>query len=437
MTIRKFSDRDDFNREVFAEIVIDLLNNKHISPMIIDGEWGSGKTEFSLKLESKLKEENLHISTDSQPLVLRIDAFNEEYYNNPISGLLIELYKQLSSEFHLESEEIKINILDILGDLEKCGLSRVSGKFFGKLVAYKTGCDISEIISGFFDFICAYFKKLKKSINNELNKERERPKNIRDKIQEVISKITANRTLYILVDEVDRCSPRFSLRVIESLKYFIDLDDRKNLNVIVLANMKQLYFSVSKEYGTDSEGARRYFNKFFRAILKLPTQVQRKDHAEYEKSSAALKLFRLKFNNFIKFDVEEEKEAFLVIGKIIDHYQMTLRDVERAYDYFEIYNSLGFYKNNDNIFLMYLILSKIANKSMEYLYDTNINSINAVFDEICEIADGLYICDVYRHMVLQDKNVNDEPKFYINYHGNLPDYGYIIQDFKNFNELVD
>ena len=111
--------------------------------------------------------------------------------------------------------------------------------------------------------------------------------------------------------------------------------------------------------------------------------------------------------------------------------------MERAYDYFEIYNSLGFYKNNDNIFLMYLILSKIANKSMEYLYDTNINSINAVFDEICEIADGLYICDVYRHMVLQDKNVNDEPKFYINYHGNLPDYGYIIQDFKNFNELVD
>ena len=39
------------------DIIISLLDNnlKNISPLVVDGEWGSGKTEFCHKMINKIK----------------------------------------------------------------------------------------------------------------------------------------------------------------------------------------------------------------------------------------------------------------------------------------------------------------------------------------------------------------------------------------------
>lgn len=87
--------RDDFKRELIAEKVINLLTSDiNISPMMIDGNWGSGKTEFCLKLISKFKNEHPDYR------LLYIDAFQADHADNPLMTIL-------SSVINLEPEEEK------------------------------------------------------------------------------------------------------------------------------------------------------------------------------------------------------------------------------------------------------------------------------------------------------------------------------------------
>ena len=58
LTFKGAHGRDEFRREQVAERVIKLLTSDiDVSPMVIDGDWGTGKTEFCHKLINKFKED--------------------------------------------------------------------------------------------------------------------------------------------------------------------------------------------------------------------------------------------------------------------------------------------------------------------------------------------------------------------------------------------
>ena len=51
-----FDQRDEFNRRAIAEKTISLLTSDiEVSPLIIDGDWGTGKSEFCHKLINLMK----------------------------------------------------------------------------------------------------------------------------------------------------------------------------------------------------------------------------------------------------------------------------------------------------------------------------------------------------------------------------------------------
>ncbi|QZA80124.1 P-loop NTPase fold protein [Deefgea piscis] len=67
-----FDTRDEYQRRPIAEKIIQLLaSDIVVSPMIIDGSWGTGKTEFCQKLIT-LVESNNEIAPF---LPVYIDAF--------------------------------------------------------------------------------------------------------------------------------------------------------------------------------------------------------------------------------------------------------------------------------------------------------------------------------------------------------------------------
>jgi len=74
-----FDDRDEYKRKVIAENLAKLIDSSvDISPTVIDGNWGTGKTEFSLKLLD-------YISTAyPDKKVIYIDAFKEDHCEDPL-----------------------------------------------------------------------------------------------------------------------------------------------------------------------------------------------------------------------------------------------------------------------------------------------------------------------------------------------------------------
>ena len=77
-----FNNRDEFHRKEVAEKVITLLQSDiNISPMVIDGTWGKGKTEFCFKLINLMREEKTH-------RLIYVDAFKADHANEPLITIL-------------------------------------------------------------------------------------------------------------------------------------------------------------------------------------------------------------------------------------------------------------------------------------------------------------------------------------------------------------
>ncbi|MEI7383701.1 P-loop NTPase fold protein, partial [Pectobacterium versatile] len=90
----RFSDRDEYSRKSVAEKLSALLSSNEISisPVMIDGGWGTGKTEFCYKLINLLKEDHPDFNA------IYIDAFSEDHVNAPTMILLAAIFKILPEQ---------------------------------------------------------------------------------------------------------------------------------------------------------------------------------------------------------------------------------------------------------------------------------------------------------------------------------------------------
>ena len=90
---KTFATHDEFNRKPIAENIIRLLTSDiDLSPMVIDGGWGTGKTEFCKKLIRLMQEQH----RDYQPVY--IDAFRSDHSGEPLLALLAEIIKACTPE---------------------------------------------------------------------------------------------------------------------------------------------------------------------------------------------------------------------------------------------------------------------------------------------------------------------------------------------------
>ena len=95
LTLEKpsFYTQDEFNRRPIAENIIRLLTSPiDLSPMVIDGGWGTGKTKFCQKLILLMQEQH----PDYQPVY--IDAFRSDHSGEPLLALLAEIIKACTPE---------------------------------------------------------------------------------------------------------------------------------------------------------------------------------------------------------------------------------------------------------------------------------------------------------------------------------------------------
>jgi hypothetical protein len=82
-----FATRDEYKRVNTAQSIERLLSNDtlNISRLLINGEWGEGKTEFCHKLLNHLGHDDYHL--------VYVDAFASDSVDNPLLTLTAEVAK--------------------------------------------------------------------------------------------------------------------------------------------------------------------------------------------------------------------------------------------------------------------------------------------------------------------------------------------------------
>lgn len=336
----KFEDRDEFKRKSIAEKVISVLQaDIDISPMVIDGSWGTGKTEFCHKLINLM-----HVS-DTHHLIY-VDAFKADHADEPLMTVLAEVIKVLPDDDSKQSFMKKAlpAVRYGLKTIAKAGVSHLLRQDIADVAD-----DFDKQIQGAAD------KAIDATVESVLKDHVKADKNLKA-LQVALADIAAIKPIVLFIDELDRCRPNFAVDMLEIIKHTFDVDGVK---FVLITNTQQLKASINHCYG-QSVDAQRYLDKFVKFTIALPETVDTNAHRE---SIAAIEHYKnlVRSSHVLVGMKLYECGSIRTIEQIIIANRLSLREVETVVRHIEIYVTLAQSNNlQSNTIFGYKVLTILA-----------------------------------------------------------------------------
>lgn len=229
---------DVLNRENFIENMEKLINiisdRKQGCCFGLDGAWGSGKSFVLDKLEDRIKDIQLEEIGDSKYFVFHYDCWKYDYYEEPAIAIISAMLDATNQEMSLFNEStnskirlgwntVKKTLCEVAKELckNKIGIDLVT-------VAEEVLKEHDEENENSFDVLYGFKRALEET-------------------REGIRKIAENKTVIVVVDELDRCLPTYTIKILERLHHiFYDIE---NVIVIVSMDKMQIEHSIQQIYG--------------------------------------------------------------------------------------------------------------------------------------------------------------------------------------------
>lgn len=212
-------------------VIHNLSQMKTGSTFAINGRWGCGKTFLLNLLEEKLKANCEDPSEESRYFIVRYDCWKNNFYTEPIIPMLSSVIEALD----LESSNVTDGILN--------AIKETSSEYIGALLKNTIGFNPINIVDNLdkhiqkqqeatfaFDNIFA----LKKALNN---------------VRGSLEALAENKTILFIVDELDRCLPEYSIRVLENIHHIFSGID--NFITLLAIDRDELTQVIKTAYGTD------------------------------------------------------------------------------------------------------------------------------------------------------------------------------------------
>ncbi len=333
--------RDEFNRAPIAKKIIKLLtSNIDLSPMIIDGDWGTGKSEFCHKLINKFRAEH----TNAQ--ILYIDAFQADHADNPMMTILAEIMTLVPAD---KKEAFLEKAIPVARYVIKTGLKA--------LVSHVLRINAEDIPVGIEQNIKdASNKAIDASVEAILKDHEQAEQNLKS-LQILLATLAKEQPMIIFIDELDRCRPDFSVQMLEVIKHTFNVE---NVKFILVTNSNQLKAAINHAYGASID-ATRYLDKFIKFTIKLPEKVISSSYNDPK--LASIEYFdQLVQNSPILQDTllgSSNSIALSLAHDLIKTNKLSLREIETFTRYLAVANSLDI-KMNQNIANGHVLLYIIA-----------------------------------------------------------------------------
>jgi len=318
ITTLTFDQRDEFNRRAIAEKTVSLLTSDiEVSPLIIDGDWGTGKSEFCHKLINLMKVSH----TDHQ--LIYVDAYKADHVDEPLLTLLAEIMKLVPKG--LQQKSFVKKILPTLKFGLKAGAKGA--------VSHLLKQDFADTVDDFDKVIAqASDKIIDSSVESLLKGHVDASKNL-EALQSALTELAKDKPITIFVDELDRCRPDYAVAMLETIKHVFDVE---NVQFVLVTNSTQLRASINHCYGSEVD-AQRYLDKFIGFSFVLPEVIQSHNnqlvvithYVNLIRSSKALKTSKLDQGANVKF-----------IESLIQVNSWSLREIETFVKHLEIYQVL-------------------------------------------------------------------------------------------------
>jgi hypothetical protein len=221
-------DDDLLNLKGIAETISNIIVNTQ-DPFVysINSPYGTGKTFFLRRLHCLLEKK--------QCLVVSYNAWESDFYSDPISALIGELANQIDSK-KFEKTEQEVAVLTNASIGFSFGLT--GNLNFGK----------------------------KQNISDTYQQHKDR----KEKFIEALKNFTEElpSPLVFIIDELDRCRPDYAIQTLEIIKHFFNI---QKITFIIGVDRKQIESTVKVLYGSNIDTCcDEYLRKFIDQDFYLP-----------------------------------------------------------------------------------------------------------------------------------------------------------------------
>lgn len=403
-----FNHRDEFHRKDIAENIIKLLDaDVDFCPMVIDGGWGTGKTEFCRKLINLIKDQDAQrqasaqeatahaaqtaagaaddampgdaasqpAADESRPAaaqaaalpperaIIYLDAFASETVDDPLLCILAAIRAAFPEEKKKEISRIALPVVKTLG--------KVAGKAaFAHLFKQRLEEVSKELAEAAHEGADALIDQTVDKLLDQYADAQENIKNLKKSLKAA----AAIRPIIFFIDELDRCRPDVALSILELVKHVFDVP---GIKFVFVANMQQLKAVIRKRYGQDVD-ADVYLEKFVNLSINIPSI-----HIINHQSTASILLK----NEFNDIEVLRKEDSFC--KKISDHiimkHNISLRGIEKFIKNIKIYKTISddFSLQADNIdsfmFLLAMFIFTFDKDIANKILNDNVGSSIANF----------------------------------------------------------
>ena len=340
-----FDTQDEFKRKPIAENIIRLLTSPiDLSPMVIDGGWGTGKTEFCQKLIRLMQQQH----PDYQPVY--IDAFRSDHSGEPLLALLAEIIKACTPEDTGEQpSEQRKNITRKVAKAAGFVMKTVAKAAVGHVLKQNTddlaeglqqiindGQDadsLAETVTDAAATIASYI--IDATVEALLKEQIEAEKNL-ETLRACLKRLAAAKPIILFIDELDRCRPDYAVDMLEVIKHVFEVE---NVKVVLVTNTKQLRAAINHRYGMEVD-AQKYLDKFLKYSFALPDKVVARFEEERKFVSIRYCQELIELNDELSLLIKNNP-IMDFLGEIIQRNNLSLRETETLVRYLEIFNSLA------------------------------------------------------------------------------------------------
>lgn len=243
--------------EMVRQVIENKIDNKAGYSLAIDGQWGSGKTYVLQMLEEQL---------ETRALVFHYNAWERDYYDEPLMALVSVLLDQLKeNRILLEKDDQKefidnlIEIIGLMGDLT--GLRQIKGA--AKILKFVKKNESQSLSSKEIDTCLPLTAAV-------------------GKLHSALADLSEKRPVVLIVDELDRCLPEYAVKVLERLHHIVG---ETQIILITAVDASRLAHSIYNVfYGTSAkeekeEVVRSFFDKYMTkfADIVIPLSFGRTD----------------------------------------------------------------------------------------------------------------------------------------------------------------
>ena len=338
-----FDTQDEFKRKPIAENIIRLLTSPiDLSPMVIDGGWGTGKTEFCQKLIRLMQQQH----PDYQPVY--IDAFSSDHSGEPLLALLAEIIKACTPEDTGEQpSEQRKNITRKVAKAAGFVMKTVAKAAVGHVLKQNTddlaeglqqiindGQDADSLAETVTDAAATIASHTIDATVEALLKEQiEAEKNL-ETLKACLKELAAEKPIILFIDELDRCRPDYAVDMLEVIKHVFDVE---NVKVVLVTNTQQLRAAINHRYGMEVD-AQKYLDKFLKYSFALPDKFVARFEVNFVSIHYCQRLIEL--NDELSLLIKNNP-IMDFLGEIIQRNNLSLRETETLVRYLEIFNSLS------------------------------------------------------------------------------------------------